>query len=109
MPERAAIVTGASSGIGLAIAHTLGETGHGLTVAARRPEKLAAAAEELRAQGYEVEEVAANMAEDAEMPGVEVGHRDLFGPVDVLVNGTGVGIGAPLAESQAKRIDMQLD
>ena len=40
MADRAALVTGASSGIGLAIAHMLGEEGHGLTVAARRPEKL---------------------------------------------------------------------
>jgi len=36
MPDRAALVTGASSGIGLAIAEVLGETGHGLTVAAPR-------------------------------------------------------------------------
>jgi NAD(P)-dependent dehydrogenase (short-subunit alcohol dehydrogenase family) len=35
MPDRAALITGASSGIGLAIAHMLGEEGHGLTVAAR--------------------------------------------------------------------------
>jgi short-subunit dehydrogenase len=53
MPERAALITGASSGIGLAIAHMLGEEGHGLTVAARRPEKLTAAADELRSAGAE--------------------------------------------------------
>ena len=45
---RVAVVTGASSGIGLAIAHMLGEEGHALTVAARRPDKLAGAANELR-------------------------------------------------------------
>jgi short-subunit dehydrogenase len=39
----------------------LGEEGHGLTVAARRPEKLADAAQELRDAGYEVEEVPANL------------------------------------------------
>src|SRR3954452_9143937 len=109
MPDRAASVTGASSGIGLAIAHVLGETGHGLTVAARRPEKLAAAAEELRAKGYEVEEVAANMAEEAEIQRVVARHRDRFRRLDVLVNSAGVGFGAPVAEVQAKRVDMQLD
>ena len=41
--DRAAIVTGASSGIGLAIAKMLGEEGYKLTIAARRPEKLDAA------------------------------------------------------------------
>jgi short-subunit dehydrogenase involved in D-alanine esterification of teichoic acids len=45
MADRAAIVTGGSSGIGLAIARMLGEEGHALTVAARRPEKLEQAAE----------------------------------------------------------------
>jgi NAD(P)-dependent dehydrogenase (short-subunit alcohol dehydrogenase family) len=109
MPDRAAIVTGASSGIGLAIAQALGEEGYGLTVAARRPEKLAAAAEGLRAQGFEVEEVAANMAEEAEIQRVVARHRDRFHRLDVLVNSAGVGIGAPVAELQAKRVDMQLD
>ena len=40
MAQRAAIVTGGSSGIGLGIARVLGEEGYALTVAARRPEKL---------------------------------------------------------------------
>jgi NAD(P)-dependent dehydrogenase (short-subunit alcohol dehydrogenase family) len=109
MPDRAAIVTGASSGIGFAIAQLLGEEGYGLTVAARRPEKLTAAAEELRAKGFEVEEVAANMAEEAEIQRVVARHRDRFRRLDVLVNSAGVGIGAPVAELQAKRVDMQLD
>jgi NAD(P)-dependent dehydrogenase (short-subunit alcohol dehydrogenase family) len=109
MPDRAALVTGASSGIGLAIAHLLGEEGHSLTVAARRPEKLKAAAEELRAAGHEVESVAANMADEAEIQRVVARHRERFGRLDVLVNSAGVGIGAPLAEIQSKRIDMQMD
>ena len=61
MAERAAIVTGASSGIGLAIARMLGEEGYGLTVAARRPDKLEAAAEELRSEGFDLQHVAANV------------------------------------------------
>jgi NAD(P)-dependent dehydrogenase (short-subunit alcohol dehydrogenase family) len=107
--DRAAIVTGASSGIGLAIAHTLGEAGYGLTVAARRPDKLSAAAEELKAKGYEVEEVAADMSEEAEIQRVVARHRDRFRRLDVLVNSAGIGIGAPVAEVQTKRVDMQLD
>jgi len=48
MADRAALITGASSGIGLAIARMLGEEGYGLTVAARRPDKLEQAAAGLR-------------------------------------------------------------
>src|SRR6185503_11657353 len=62
--ERAALVTGGSSGIGLAIARALGEDGYALTVSARRPEKLEAAADELRAAGMEVSAVPANMADE---------------------------------------------
>jgi NAD(P)-dependent dehydrogenase (short-subunit alcohol dehydrogenase family) len=108
MPDRAALVTGASSGIGLAIAHTLGEEGYGLTVAARRPEKLAAAVEELRGAGHEVEEVAANLADEEGIRRVVAAHRDRYGRLDVLVNSAGVGIGAAVADIDAKRVDMQL-
>ena len=43
MTDRAAIVTGASSGIGLAVARMLAEEGHAVTLVARRPDKLEAA------------------------------------------------------------------
>ncbi len=109
MPDRAAIVTGASSGIGLAIAHMLGEEGHGLTVAARRPDKLAGAAQELRDAGYDVEEVAASLTDEAEIQRVVAAHRERFGRLDVLVNNAGVGMGAPIAEAQTKRVDMQIN
>ena len=109
MPQRAALVTGASSGIGLAIADVLGAEGHGLTVAARRPDKLAAAAEELRGKGYEVEEIAANLLAEEDVQRVVAAHRERFGRLDVLVNSAGVGVGAPVADIQTKRADMQLD
>jgi NAD(P)-dependent dehydrogenase (short-subunit alcohol dehydrogenase family) len=106
--EKAALITGASSGIGLAIARTLGEEGYALTVAARRPEKLEAAAEGLRGEGLEVQSVAANMADEEELVGVFAKHREAYGRLDVLVNNAGVGIGAPMAEIQTKHLDMQL-
>jgi NAD(P)-dependent dehydrogenase (short-subunit alcohol dehydrogenase family) len=109
MPERAAIVTGASSGIGLAIAQVLGEEGYGITAAARRPEKLAAAAEELRAKGHEVVDVAGNMVEEDVIRDVVARHRERFGRLDVLVNSAGIGIGSPIGEAQTKRVDLQID
>lgn len=109
MAQRAAIVTGASSGIGLAIARMLGEEGYGLTLAARRPEKLTAAAEELRAAGHDVQDVAGPLSEEDAVKAVVAAHRDRFGRLDVLVNNAGVGIGAAVADIETKRLDMQLD
>ena len=109
MAERAAIVTGASSGIGLAIARMLGEEGYALTVASRRPEKLEPAAEELRKTGAPVEAIAANMAHEDAVKEVVARHRDTHGRLDVLVNNAGLGIGAAVAEIETKRLDMQLD
>ena len=108
MPNRAAIVTGASSGIGLAIARMLGEQGYGVTAAARRPDKLAAAAEELRGTGIEVEDVAGNMADEADIQRVVAAHRDRFGRLDVLVNNAGIGVGATFDEHATERVDLQL-
>ena len=109
MPERAALVTGASSGIGYAIADLLGQEGHALTLAARRPEKLSAAVEQLRAKGYDVEEVAANLTAEEDVQRVVSAHRERFGRLDVLVNSAGVGVGASVGDVQTKRVDMQLD
>lgn len=109
MAERATIVTGASSGIGLAVAHVLGEEGHGVTMVARRPEKLEAAVAQLQSKGLDVHGVAANVADEQEIQRAVSAHRERYGRLDVLVNNAGVGIGALLGEIQTKRVDMQLD
>jgi NAD(P)-dependent dehydrogenase (short-subunit alcohol dehydrogenase family) len=108
MHERAAIVTGASSGIGLALAHMLGQEGYGLTVNSRRPEKIEAAGEELRAAGYEVEVVPGSVADEAVVQEVVRRHRERYGRLDVLVNNAGVGAGQPIAEMTTKMLDLQL-
>jgi short-subunit dehydrogenase len=108
MPDRAAIVTGASRGIGLAIAEVLGEEGFALTLAARKPDTLEQTAERLAGKGYEVEHVAGNMADEEAIRSVVERHRDRFGRLDVLVNNAGVGIGSSAAEHQTKYVDLQL-
>jgi NAD(P)-dependent dehydrogenase (short-subunit alcohol dehydrogenase family) len=107
-PERAAIVTGASSGIGFAIARVLHEEGFALTVAARRPGKLEAAAESLRGHG-DVEVVAGELSSEDAVQRVVDRHRERFGRLDVLVNNAGVGIGASVGEIVTGRIDTQID
>src|SRR3954454_23124163 len=107
MAQRAAIITGASSGIGLAIAHVLGEEGYAMTVAARRPEKLESAAQELRDKGYELEVVSGPLGDEDGVKAVVAAHRERFGRLDVLVNNAGVGIGAAVGEIDTKKLDMQ--
>ena len=109
MAERAAIVTGASSGIGLAIAEMLGEEGYGLTVAARRPDKLEAAADGLRAQGYDVQHIAGNLGDEDTIAAVVSQHEQRFGRCDVLVNNAGVGAGEAVDALTTKKIDIQLN
>jgi NAD(P)-dependent dehydrogenase (short-subunit alcohol dehydrogenase family) len=106
--ERAALITGASSGIGLAIARLLGKDGYGVTVSARRPEKLASAAEELRKDGLDVHVVATNMTDEGQIASLVESHRERFGRLDVLVNNAGVGIGGEIASYETKFLDMQL-
>lgn len=106
MAERAALVTGASSGIGLAIARMLLEEGFGVTAVARRGEKLAAAVAELSAD--ELVPFAGDISSEEVVRAAVAAHRDRFGRLDVLVNNAGVGIGGPVSELQTKHLDMQL-
>ncbi len=108
MAERAAIVTGASSGIGLAVARVLGEEGYGVTMAARRADKLEAAVAGLAGEGFDVQAVAANVSEEEAIQQIVGAHRERYGRLDVLVNNAGVGFGASVGEVQTKRLDMQL-
>lgn len=108
MAERAAIVTGASSGIGLAIARLLGEEGYAVTMAARRADKLEAAVAGLAGEGHDVHGVSADLSNEEEIKRVIAAHSERYGRLDVLVNNAGVGVGAFLGDIQTKYLDMQL-
>jgi NAD(P)-dependent dehydrogenase (short-subunit alcohol dehydrogenase family) len=108
MAEKAALVTGGSSGIGLAIAKALAEDGYGITLSARRADKLAAAAHDLRNEGFDVHDVPTQMTEEEELTKLAEAHRERFGRCDVLVNNAGVGIGEAMHELTTKKVDMQL-
>ena len=109
MPHRAAIVTGASSGIGFAIADLLGSEGHALTIAARRPEKLESAFAELQGKGYDVQQVAGNLGAEEDIARVVATHRDAYGRCDVLVNNAGVGMGELIGDLTTKKLDIQIN
>ncbi len=109
MAERAAVVTGASSGIGLAISRALAEDGYAVTMSARRPDKLEAAVKTLADEGLEVVAVAANVTSEDELKSLLAGHKERFGRLDVLVNNAGVGIGGAVEDIETKKMDMQID
>ena len=102
--EKAALVTGGSSGIGLAIARMLREEGFELTLAARTREKVETAAEELGALA-----VAADVANEDDCRRIVDEHRGRHGRLDVLVNSAGVGFAGAIDELPTKRLDLQLD
>jgi NADP-dependent 3-hydroxy acid dehydrogenase YdfG len=108
MAQRAALITGASRGIGLAMARALAQDGYGLTLAARKPETLADVAAELTAAGHAVVTHAGNVSEEATCQAIVALHQSTYGRLDVLVNNAGVGIGAGAGEQQTKFIDLQL-
>ena len=101
---KTALITGGSSGIGLAIARMLREEGFELTLAARTREKVEAAANELGALA-----VAANVAEEEDCHRAVEEHRERHGRLDVLVNSAGVGFAGGIDELPTKRLDLQLD
>jgi NAD(P)-dependent dehydrogenase (short-subunit alcohol dehydrogenase family) len=100
---RSALVTGGSSGIGLAIARMLREEGFELTLASRTEAKVEAAAAELGAHA-----VRANVAGEEDAIRVVREHKERFGGLDVLVNSAGIGIAGTAETLQAKHVDLQL-
>jgi NAD(P)-dependent dehydrogenase (short-subunit alcohol dehydrogenase family) len=100
---RSALVTGGSSGIGLAIARMLRAEGFELTLASRTKEKIDAAAAELGAHA-----VAADMGKEDDCIRAVAEHKEQFGGLDVLVNSAGIGIAGTVESVQAKHIDLQL-
>jgi NAD(P)-dependent dehydrogenase (short-subunit alcohol dehydrogenase family) len=109
LAAKAALITGGSSGIGLAVARALGEDGYGITISARRPDKLEAAAAQLSDAGMDVHHVAANMVDEDDIKRMVEEHKQRFGRMDVLMNNAGLGIGGAVEGFETKKLDMQLD
>jgi NAD(P)-dependent dehydrogenase (short-subunit alcohol dehydrogenase family) len=100
-PERVAIVTGASSGIGEATAHCLAQAGYAVVLAARRADLLDSIVADIRAAGGEALSVPTDLSDAEQTSALVRTTLDTFGRVDVLVNNAGYG--PPYALEQMDR------
>jgi short-subunit dehydrogenase len=103
-PDRTSIVTGASSGIGAEVARGLAARGYGVTLVARREDRLRALADELHAKhGVRAEVVAADLTDEASRDGLTKAIADRGLTVDILVNNAGFSTTGPTYRADPAR------
>ncbi|MBD9704161.1 3-oxoacyl-ACP reductase FabG [Streptomyces caniscabiei] len=95
---KVAVVTGATSGIGLASARLLASTGHRVFIGARNADNVAATVKELQAEGLEVDGTVVDVRDSASVDAFVQAAVDRFDTVDVLVNNAGRSGGGVTAD-----------
>jgi NAD(P)-dependent dehydrogenase (short-subunit alcohol dehydrogenase family) len=106
---RVAIVTGASSGIGVAFAHSLAEAGADVVLAARREDKLAQTRELVEAAGRRAIAVRTDVTKPEECRALVDAAITAFGRVDILVNNAGIGTAVPASKETPEQFRAVID
>jgi ketoreductase len=96
--RRVALVTGATSGIGLEVARSLGREGHAVFVVARNAENVQTTVKQLKEEGIEADGAATDVTSTEDIRSAVQKAVDVFGPVEILVNNAGRGGGGITAE-----------
>jgi len=89
----------------MAIAEALGREGYELTIAARRPKRLAAALSSLRAAGLKAQVAVADVTKEEDLAALLSRHREAHGRLDLLVNNAGLGFGQPIESVSTYLLD----
>ena len=92
---KTALVTGGSRGLGLQMAHALGEAGARVMLSARKADELEAAVQELQDAGIDARWIAADCAQETDIHRLGAETLERMGDVDILVNNAGAAWGAP--------------
>ena len=106
---RAAIVTGASSGLGVAFARALAEAGADVALGARRADRLEETRKLVEAEGRRAIAVATDVADPADCQALVDAAMEAFGRVDVLVNNAGVGTAVPATRETPEQFRAVID
>ena len=109
LDDRVVIVTGASSGLGVAFAHCFAEAGADLVLGARRVDKLERVADSVRSTGRRVHTVETDVADPAQCRRLVDEAMAKFGRVDVLVNNAGVGTAVPATRETPEQFRSVID
>ncbi len=106
---KVSLVTGASRGIGLALARTLGRMGSKLALCARDAARLSGAAAELERSGFPVLAVPADLTHPDEITLLVKKTEASLGSIDILINNAGIGYFAPVQDTSEANWDAVLD
>jgi len=105
---RVALVTGASKGLGKAIAASLADAGADLVIVSRTQADLESAAEELRGSGRRVHAIAADVTQEAAVVAMTAQAIQHMGRVDILVNNAGIGATQAVVDMERERWEQVL-
>jgi len=104
-----ALVTGASRGIGLAVARRLGRMGAQISICARNQANLEEARSSLRDTGVEVLASPTDVTREDQVSAVVRKTQEALGPIDILVNNAGIGVFGPFHQQGEAQWDAVVD
>ena len=109
LDDRVAVVTGASSGLGVAFARAFAEAGADVVLAARRPDRLQQTAACVRAAGRSALCVPTDIADPAQVQHMVEAAMAQFGKIDILINNAGIGTAIPATREAPEQFRQVID